>query len=581
MNTQQSLNELLLSYYKAITKSFAWVLFFSFFINIFMLALPLYMLQVYSRVLSTQSYETLIYLTLIVLAILGLYAFLSAIRSYLLIETSAWLDKQVSSTIFDQMPDQLLENNEYASQAFLDLATLRQFISSTGIVALADLPWSSIYFIVIFMLSPWLGLFSIVVGIILFILAVINELHIKDDVVKSTQQLKKNQIFLMSLARNSDTLQAMGLTKNLKKVWLDHNQDALGLQNQASKKGEIYLSLIKFMRASAQVLILGLGAYLVLINDISAGAMIAASILMSRALAPIEQSVGSWKHFIQARDSYLRLRTYIFKPQNRRAGMTLPDPIGVLTLENVSYAYPGSTKYALQQISLRILKGDLVAVIGPSASGKTTLCRTILGILQPRTGKAKIDDADIYHRDRSEIGPHLGYLPQDIELFPGTIKENIARMGEIDPNAIVEAAKRAGAHAMILSLPSGYDTKIDGSKGLSAGQLQRIGLARALYNNPKVIVLDEPYSNLDSEGEQALLQALADLKQNQVTTIIISHRIDLIRYVDKILYLQDGSIKFYGPRDIVLQAMQKEAEETRKKMKGPDNDPAKQPGTAS
>lgn len=581
MNLQpEGLSDQLLFYYKSIKRSFAWVLFFSFFINIFMLALPLYMLQVYTRILPTQSYDSLIFLTLIVFVILGIYALLCAIRSYLLIETGAWLDKQLSTAVFEQMPDQVLESNEYAQQAFLDLLTMRQFISSSGLVAFSDLPWSSIYFLVIFILSPWLGLISIVIGIVLFILAVLNEIDTKDDILKSTQQQKKNQIFIQSLARNSDTLQAMGLTKNLQKIWMGNNQEALDLQNKATKKGETYLSVIRFLRAAAQVLVLGVGAYLVLINEITSGAMIAASILMSRALAPIEQSVASWKLFIQFRDAYKRLKSYLSKPSSRKAGMKLPEPEGLLTFENASFAYPGSTKYALQQVSLTIPKGDLVAVIGPSASGKTTFCRLSLGILQPRIGRVKIDGADIYHRDRSEVGPHLGYLPQDIELFQGTIKENIARMGEIDPEAIVEAAKRAGAHPMILALPQGYDTKFEGLKGLSAGQMQRIALARALYKNPKVVVLDEPYSNLDHEGEQALLFALSELKRNKVTTLIISHRMDLVRQVDKILYLQDGLIKFYGLRENVLKQMQAEMEKNMQKLKGQGHDSGQPPASS-
>lgn len=574
---QVNLTDELASYFESLKKAFYWVLFFSFFINIFMLALPLYMLQVYTRVLSTQSMDTLIFLTLIVIFILGVYSLLSTIRTYLLIQTSTWLDSRLSTSIFELMPDQILESNDYAQQSFLDLLTMRQFLTSSGVIALADLPWSSIYFIVIFILSPWLGLFSVAVGVILFILAVMNELDTKNDVVKSANQIKKNQLLIQSFAKNSDTLQAMGLTNNLKKLWLERNQEALDLQSKANRKGEVYLSIIKFARSASQVFILGIGAYLVLINELTGGAMIAASILMSRALAPIEAAVSSWKHFIQFRESYRRLKAYLYKPGPRRAGMKLPDPTGILTLENVSFAYPGAAKHAIQQVSMKILKGDMIAVIGASASGKTTLCRVILGILQPRVGKVKIDGGDIYHRDRSEIGPHLGYLPQDIELFPGTVKENIARMGEVDPEAVVSAAKKAGAHDMILSLPAGYDTKIEGDKGLSAGQLQRIGLARALFKNPKVIVLDEPYSNLDQEGEQALFSALTELKKEGVTTLIISHRMDLMRYVDKILFLQEGFIKLYGPRDQVIKEIQKEIDEKMKKMKAQTNDPANQP----
>jgi len=571
-----TMQELLDGYYRSIKKAFYWILFFSFFINALMLALPLYMLQIYTRVLPSQSMDTLIYLTLIVIIILAIFALLSSVRTYMLIELSTWLDHELSALAFKKMPDQVLENNEYAQHAFLDVLTIRQFLTSGGVTALLDFPWSSIYIAVIFLLYSWLGVFSLVAGALLFAFAVLNEISTKTQVIKSTTQFKKNQVFIQSISKNSDTLQAMGLTENLQNLWLKNNHEALTLHKETSKKSEIYLSIIKFLRVTAQVFILGLGAYFVLQNEITTGAMLAASILMSRALAPIEQAVSSWKLFIQFRDAMQRLRYYLKMPESRLKTMRLPDPIGKIFLENVYYSYPSVAQYALQQMTLIIQPGDLVAVAGPSASGKTTLCRIILGILNPKIGKAKLDGGDIYHRDRTEIGKWLGYLPQDIELFSGTIKDNIARMGEVDSSEVVEAAKIAGAHEMILNLPQSYDTKIEGTKGLSAGQMQRIGLARALYKNPKVVVLDEPYSNLDTEGEEALLKAIIELKRRKTTTIIISHRIDLIRNVDKIIYLLGGKLKYYGPRDDVLNALQKELSAKNQPIKGLPDEPGKQ-----
>lgn len=575
-NAGKNFKDLLEEYFYSIKKAFYWLLLFSFFINILMLALPLYMLQLYSRVIPAQSMDTLIYLTLIVVVILAIFAILSSIRSYMLIELSTWLDNELTTHVFEKMPDQMLESNEYAQLAFFDILTIRQFLTSGGITALLDFPWSSIYFIVIFLLYSWLGVFALLSGIALFVLAVMNEVSTKDQVLKSTAQFKKNQMFIQMICKNSDTLQAMGLTENLQKLWLSKNKEALEIHRDTSKKSEIYLSIIKFLRVISQISILGLGAYFVLINEISTGAMLAASILMSRALAPIEQAVGSWKLFIQFRDSYKRLNMYLKAPDLRLKTMKLPEPQGKISLENVFFSYPNAAQYALQQLTFIIQPGDLLAVAGPSASGKTTLCRIILGILRPRIGKARLDGGDIYHRDRTEVGRWLGYLPQDIELFQGTIKDNIARMGKVDENLVVEAAKLARAHEMILKLPQGYDTKIEGDKGLSAGQLQRIGLARAIYNNPKVVVLDEPYSNLDAEGEDGLLKAILDLKEQKVTTIIISHRVDLIRNVDKILYLQDGKLKYYGPRDEVLKALQKEMAARTPPIKGQSNEPGQQ-----
>jgi len=349
----------------------------------------------------------------------------------------------------------------------------------------------------------------------------------------------------------------MGMMSNIVKSWFIKNEKVLQLQAIASRRSGTILAFSKFLRLIIQLLMLGTGAYYVVLGQITPGVMIAASILMGRALAPVEQAIGAWKQFLGARQAYHRLEAHFKFESERTAGIKLPTPTGQLSFENVYYVPPGMQRPIINNIIMQIPAGKTLAVIGPTAAGKTSLARLIVGAWRASAGCVRLDGADVYTWDRSDFGTHVGYLPQDIELFSGTIKENIARMGEIDDAAIIAAAKLTGVHGMILHLPQGYDTEIgEGAYTLSGGQRQRIALTRALYKEPRLIVLDEPNSNLDNDGEVALINAIEATKKTGATIVIIAHRPSIMRCVDDIVVLKEGQIQFAGPRDKILAQLQ-------------------------
>ncbi len=436
-------------------KAYLWVMAISGVTNILMFALPIYMMQVYERVLPGQKIETLVLLTIIVLFILAIYTLFSHIRTRILMDISQWVDRQISRPLLEKSADAVLEGNEYPNQALADVYSINQFLGSSALASLFDLPWSPLYFAVLFGIHPLLGFFSVCLAVLIFHLAVLNEMLMRKNVISQVKSQKYVQSLMGSMVRSSEVLQAMGMSQNVKNRLLEEKEKTLNFQLSTSKVGERILSLIKYLRLIGQVLILGIGAYLVIQGNITGGAMIAGSIFMSRGLAPIEQAIGAWKLFIQFRDAYKRVESFLAKPSTRQERMELPAPKGDVFLENVHFTFTNAEQFVLKQVTMHVPPGSMVAVIGHSASGKTTLCRLILGILKPSLGRVCLDGAEVYHRNRMEIGPHIGYLPQDIELFPGTIKENIARLGEVDPEAVVKAARLAGAHEMILKLPQG------------------------------------------------------------------------------------------------------------------------------
>lgn len=553
-----------LGIFRKTKKAYLWAFVISAAINILALAMPIYMLQVYERVLPSQRLETLIYLTVITLFALAIFAFLSNIRTHLLADIGRWIELEISKPVFERSLHGVVESDDYPTSAFNDIQSVSQFLGGPAMGTLLDFPWSPIYFIVIFAIHPILGVFSVILAGAIFSLIIINEKWVKQDILAHVKMQKTSQAMMDFSLRDAEVLQAMGISESVTKRWIDSRKESMILQKIASKKGEKILSWVKFARVSGQILILGIGAWLAVQGEVTSGAMIAASILMSRGLAPIEQSISIWKQFVQARDAYKRITEFLTRRQAKDESMSLPPPTGHIKLENVHFTFPKREGFILHQINLEIPPGTSVALIGPSASGKTTLCRLLLGILKPSIGKVYLDGANMYQRSRSEIGPYIGYLPQDIELFPDTIKANIARLGEVNPEEVVNAAKLAGAHDMILQLPNGYETMISKwGTGLSLGQLQRIGLARALYGSPKLVVLDEPDSNLDSEGEKALFRSLAALKQAKVTTLLISHHAPIIRLVDQIVVLEQGRIKHAGPRDEIIEILQKKAQEAQ------------------
>lgn len=538
-------------------KSFIMVGLFSMFINILMLVPPLYMLQLYDRVLGSRSQDTLIMLTLIVVVLFITMGLLEVVRSRVLVIVGNKLDSMLSQRIFDSLFE--LERKapgRSSSMPLNDLTQVRQFMTGNGLFAFFDAPWMPIYIIVLFIFHPAFGFFAIFAAIVLVGITIANEYSTKDKLAEANNLSRASTIYVDSNIRNAEVVNAMGMRNNISKVWADKYYGFLNAQNIASDSAGVWSNLSKSLRVMFQSLILGLGAYLAINMEVTPGMMIAASIIMGRALAPLDLIIGSWKGFSSARSSYERIEGLLNDFPKDKEYMQLPAPKGEITLENVVVIPPSGTVPSLKGISMKIEKGDVVGIIGPSAAGKSSLARVMLGLWPLSNGVARIDKADISQWDREDLGKYVGYLPQDIELFEGTVSQNIARFGEVEPEKVVEAASKAGVHEMILKLNEGYDTKIGpGGASLSGGQRQRIGLARALYNNPVFVVLDEPNSNLDDVGEAALVEAIKTLRAGGTTVVIITHRTNVLQATNKLALINNGVLELYGNTNDVLNAI--------------------------
>lgn len=538
-------------------KSFIMVGLFSMFINILMLVPPLYMLQLYDRVLGSRSQDTLIMLTLIVVVLFITMGLLEVVRSRVLVRVGNKLDSMLSQRIFDSLFE--LERKapgRSSSMPLNDLTQVRQFMTGNGLFAFFDAPWMPIYIIVLFIFHPAFGFFAIFAAIVLVGITIANEYSTKDKLAEANNLSRASTIYVDSNIRNAEVVNAMGMRNNISKVWADKYYGFLNAQNIASDSAGVWSNLSKSLRVMFQSLILGLGAYLAINMEVTPGMMIAASIIMGRALAPLDLIIGSWKGFSSARSSYERIEGLLNDFPKDKEYMQLPAPKGEITLENVVVIPPSGTVPSLKGISMKIEKGDVVGIIGPSAAGKSSLARVMLGLWPLTNGVARIDKADISQWDREDLGKYVGYLPQDIELFEGTVSQNIARFGEVEPEKVVEAASKAGVHEMILKLNEGYDTKIGpGGASLSGGQRQRIGLARALYNNPVFVVLDEPNSNLDDVGEAALVEAIKTLRAGGTTVVIITHRTNVLQATNKLALINNGVLELYGNTNDVLNAI--------------------------
>lgn len=536
---------------------------FSGFVNLLMLAPALYMLQVYDRVLGSRNETTLVVLSVLVV---GVYLFLMAlesVRSWVLVRVGARLDAQLNQRVFTAAFERNLRRpGSNTALPVHDLDTLRQTMTGPGLLALFDAPWLPLYLAVIFAMAPALGWFSLAGALLLLALAVLNERISKPRLDEAQKFALKSQQALTNHLRNAEVIEAMGMLPGIRARWHALHGRQIELQAMASDRAAVMSGATKFVRVGLQSLVLGFGALLVLEGKLTAGMMIAASILAGRALAPVELLVGNWKQIIAGRQAHARLRELLDIHPARAVGMSLPRPRGQVSVEAASVSAPGTNRLILRNLSFGIAAGDVVAVIGPSASGKSSLARMLVGVWAPAAGSVRLDGASVSQWNKDELGPSLGYLPQDIELFDGTVAENIARFGDVDAERVVEAARRVDMHEQILRLPQGYDTPLgaDGSN-VSGGQRQRIGLARALYGDPAFIVLDEPNSNLDDSGEKALVEAIADLKRRGKTVVLVTHRQSTLAVADKLLVLADGAMAAYGPRDEVLKALQNQAAE--------------------
>ena len=527
-------------------------------VNILMLTPTLYMLQVFDRVMLSASEFTLMALTLVMLFFFAVMAFSEWSRSRLLVRTGVKLDEKLNSRIFNASFESYLNQlGRSPAQAFSDLTNVRQFLTGQGLFAFMDAPWTPIYMFVLYMLHPFLGLLSVVFSLLLIGLAYLSHRVTYDPLEKSMEAGAQVNTYVHSKLKNAEVIESMGMLDDLRRLWQVRHQRYLGVNQNAQDLSARIQALTKFFRYTQQSLALGAGALLVIQGELSPGAMIAANVLMGRASAPIDLMVSSWKSSISAYKSFVRLEELLRLHPQRDVGLVHDTPQGHMRIENLVATAPARTQPILKGLSADFPAGQVIAVIGPSGSGKSTLARALVGIWPYVEGKVLIDGEPIQSWNRDELGPFIGYLPQDIELFEGTIAENIARFGQIDPDKVILAAGRAGVHDMILRFPRGYDTSM-GEAGnlLSGGQRQRIGLARAMYGDPSLIVLDEPNSNLDDVGEAALVKAVQDLKQQGKTVFLITHRMSIIGVADRILVLNDGAIQIYGPTKDVIAALQ-------------------------
>lgn len=561
LNPPPADDEILSTLYK-FKKIFKSVGFFTACMNMLLLVPSLYMLQVYDRVLTSRNAFTLLMLSLIILVLFIIYAALDMIRSQTVIEVSKKIDAELNDRAFNAAFEQNLKTKGVnAGQALNDLTTIRQFVTGPSLYAFFDAPWFPFYLIVIFLFNFWLGVYSTVCVLILIVLAVINERITHEPLAEASTKSVQSSMVVTNNLRESEVLESMGMLPAIRSRWFALHSQFLDFQSIASKRAASLGAITKFARTLMQSFALGIAAFLVLQNEISPGMMIAATILLGKATSPVETVIGSWRQWRGTVSSYERLKKLFIDNPARVLGMSLPRPKGFISFEGVFAAPPGVSKPVLKNVSFAIAPGDVLGVIGPSAAGKSTLARVILGIWPSSPNPARIDGADAYRWNKDELGPAIGYVPQDIEIFPGTVSENIARFTDFKSEDVVEAAQAAGIHDLVLRMPEGYDTRIgDGGYGISGGQKQRIALARALFGKPAIIVLDEPNSNLDEQGEQALVAAIQGLKARKATVVVITHRIPILQGTTKLLVLQDGMAKLFGPSVEVMQALTKAAE---------------------
>ncbi|KAF0166716.1 MAG: ATP-binding cassette subfamily C bacterial [Rhodocyclaceae bacterium] len=527
---------------------------FSLCVNLLLLVPSLYMLQVFDRVLASRSNETLVMLTLAAAVALIIMGLLDLLRARLLATAGITLDAMLGPQVLDGLLANAakLGGTEYV-HGLRDVSVLRGFLTGSGIFALFDAPWLPCYIILIFVFHPLLGSVALVGAGLLILLAFFNEKLTREPLERLQSGSRRAARFVDTSLRNAEVVSALGMLPAVTRRWAGLNTEVQKLQIDTTHLAGVMSGATKFMRQFIQIAMLCAGAYLVIDQHVTGGVMMAATIILGRALAPVEMLIGGWRTLVDARSAYARLDKLLESQAARQDVTELPPPEGRLSVERVVFAAKGSDKAIIKGASFELPAGDSMGLIGPSASGKSTLARLIIGVWKPLSGVVRIDGADVASWPRERIGQHVGYLPQDVELFSGSVAENIARLGDGSSAAVIAAAQRANAHEMVLRLPQGYDTQIgEGGASLSGGQRQRIGLARALYGDPRLVVLDEPNANLDAEGETALMQAMAELKQAGVTLILITHRPSILSGVDKLLVLREGMVEAYGPRAEVM-----------------------------
>jgi PrtD family type I secretion system ABC transporter len=530
-----------------------WGAIFSVFINALTLSIPLYTVQVFDRVLPGGSGATLVVLTIAVIGGIASASALEEIRARLLVALGVQFDAQLSQQLFER----LVERDGDApgatrGAAVRDLDTVRHAMTGSAIISLFDLPWTPLFLLACFYLHFWLGALAVVGALTVIGLAILNQILVGKAISTSAALSEESYRMTEGVIGNSETVRAMGMQPEIARRWAALRTKAITLQADASRRNSAISSFIKCVRYTLQVLIMGAGAWLAVEREISPGSLFAASLICTRALMPIDQLVGVWRHMLQAWAALGRVEEVLAVPL-RPATMSLPRPEGRLVADTVSYTVPGGRAPVLTDVSFALSPGEALGIVGPSAAGKSTLARLIVGAVKPQSGTMRLDGAEIWSWGRAQFGHFAGYVSQNIELFEGTIAQNIARFRDADPADIVAAARLAGVHEMILNLPKGYDTRVLATGApLSGGQRQRIALARAVFGDPRLVVLDEPNSNLDSDGDQALHGLLAQLKARRTTVVIIAHRPSVLVSLDKVLVLTNGTVAEFGPVSRVM-----------------------------
>jgi len=530
-------------------------------VNILYLTGSLYMLEVYDRVLPSRSIATLIGLSILVLTLYGFQALLDVVRGRILIRVARSLGQSLSVRTYESIARLALHNPRQGDglQPIRDLDQVRAFLSGSGPVALLDLPWLPFYIAVCFAFHTWLGVAALVGAIFLIGLTLLTEAFTKEPTKAATTLAAQRNALAESSYHNAEVLHAMGMAPQLGAQWNEVNVKYLDAHQRASDVGGGLGAISKVMRMVLQSAMLGIGALLVIQQQATAGVMLAASIIAARALAPVDLAIANWRNFVAFRQSWRRLNELLKVMPDGQAQLELPKPVSTLSVEGIRVVPPGGTRMVVQDVTFRLEKGSALGVVGPSASGKSSLARVLVGVWQAAGGAVRLDEAKLDQWTPSALGRHVGYLPQDVQLFSGTVAQNIARLESAPPSpAVIAAAQAAGVHEMILHLPDGYETEVgEGGALLSAGQQQRIALARALYGDPFLVVLDEPNSNLDTEGEEALTKAIAGVRARGGIAVVIAHRPSALASVDLVLVMVDARLQFFGPRDEALSKLRR------------------------
>ncbi len=536
-------------------------------VNLLMLVSPIFMMQVYDRVLASGHLETLTSLTAIAVVALMVLGVFEAFRQQVLSRTGDWLERAAGDIIIDTA----LANGTPTTRLFQHIKAVRRFFCAPAVFSLLDAPWLFVFAALLWWMHPWLGIVALSGAAMLLAVAYATELASRKPLADSQKFQSETQSILSSALRNADAIKSMGMAPALKKRWAEASHESYDHQALASERSAFLSGLAKAVRLIVQTAVLAVGAYLVLQGDLTGGGMIAASILLGRCLAPVEQSIGAWKGFLLARDAWRELAAQDGE-LNIDEPMDLPAPIGDLSIEGLTYKPNPQGATILENISFTAKPGSVMCLIGPSGSGKTTLSRMLVGALAPSSGEVRMDERNVLGWNPQQLGQHIGYLPQGVEMLPGSLKENIQRFGADDPDGVVAAAKAAQVDDLIRNLPEGYETVIDphGPPVLSAGQLQRIALARALYGAPKLIVLDEPNANLDVAGEHALFKAVRRAANDGATVIVVSHRPALLEAADQVAVLQAGRLAAIGPREEILKPRPVAQKQERSPAKTPN-----------